>query len=168
MDIHGEATWLYKRLYTTNFYPRHFCSGGQSDTTANMYFRDRINFNFFSNAVPLPGTGVGHSEKVLERFRTFLQTTPRCRSSSVHAFAQVHLFRRSTATLTRRFTNETHPFSFLSSASAGCGTEDAQTRRSHLIPDPSKASPGDPFDPAVGDHLHGGDVPAVSRARKAQ
>ena len=40
-------------FYTTNRHnPRYFAAVANANTSANVYFQDRINFNFFSNAVP--------------------------------------------------------------------------------------------------------------------
>jgi hypothetical protein len=85
-------------FYTTNrFYPRYFAAVANADTSANVYFQDRINFNFFSNSVPAYlELELGILEKqALEQFHslptnnaTLLQQFLSTRSAQVHLFRQ--------------------------------------------------------------------------------
>ena len=85
-------------FYTTNrFFPRRLAAVPNADARANTYFPDRINFNFFSNAVPAYlELELGILEKqALERFRTL----PTNNAALLEQFlstrsAQVHLFRQ--------------------------------------------------------------------------
>ena len=85
-------------FYTTNrLLPRHFAAVANADTRPNLYFQDRINFNFFSNALPAYlEVELGILEKqALERFRTL----PTNNAALLQQFlstrsAQVHLFRQ--------------------------------------------------------------------------
>ena len=66
-------------FYTTNrFFPRRLAAVANADTTANMYFPDHINFNYFSNAVPAYlELELGILEKqVLERYLSLPTNNP--------------------------------------------------------------------------------------------